>query len=99
MKSIVITGVSTGIGYELAKLLAGQGWQVYGSVRKQADADRIRAELGDAFTPLLFDVTDEAAIATAVAQIPAPLTALINNAGIAEPAPLMHLPLAEFRQH
>ncbi|MBX3059166.1 MAG: SDR family oxidoreductase [Anaerolineae bacterium] len=99
MKSIVITGVSTGIGYEAAKMLAGRGWRVFGSVRKPADADRIEAELGDGFTPLLFDVTDEAAMATAVAQIPTPLTALINNAGIAEPAPLMHLPLAEFRHH
>lgn len=99
MKSILITGVSTGIGYEAAKMLVGRGWRVYGSVRKQADADRIQAELGDGFTPLLFDVTDEGAIATAVTQIPAPLTALINNAGIAEPAPLMHLPLAEFRHH
>lgn len=99
MKSIVITGVSTGIGYEAAKMLAGRGWRVYGSVRKPADADRIQAELGDGFTPLLFDVTDEGAMATAVAQLPAPLTALINNAGIAEPAPLMHLPLDEFRHH
>lgn len=99
MKSIVITGVSTGIGYEAAKMLVGRGWQVYGSVRRQADADRLQQELGQGFTPLLFDVTDEGAIATAVTQIPAPLTALINNAGIAEPAPLMHLPLAEFRQH
>ncbi|MCL4265227.1 MAG: SDR family oxidoreductase [Anaerolineae bacterium] len=99
MKSIVITGVSTGIGYEAAKMLVGRGWRVYGSVRKQADADRLQQELGQTFTPLLFDVTDEGAIATAVAQVPTPLTALINNAGIAEPAPLMHLPLAEFRQH
>lgn len=99
MKSIVITGVSTGIGYAAAKMLVGRGWRVYGSVRQPADADRLQQELGEGFTPLLFDVTDERGIATAVTQIPAPLTALINNAGIAEPAPLMHLPLAEFRQH
>ncbi|GIK56012.1 MAG: SDR family oxidoreductase [Chloroflexi bacterium] len=99
MKSIVITGVSTGIGYEAAKMLVGQGWRVYGSVRKQADTDRLQQELGQGFTPLLFDVTDEGAIATAATQIPAPLTALINNAGIAEPAPLMHMLLADFRKH
>ncbi|NJN54180.1 MAG: SDR family oxidoreductase [Anaerolineae bacterium] len=99
MKSIVITGVSTGIGYEAAKMLVGRGWRVFGSVRKQADADRVQQELGEGFTPLLFDVTDEGAIATAVAQIPVPLTALINNAGIAEPAPLMHMSLDDFRRH
>jgi len=99
MKSIVITGVSTGIGYEIAKMMVGRGWRVYGSVRKETDADRLQAEFGETFTPLLFDVTDEAAIATAVGQIPPPLTALINNAGIAEPAPLMHMKLDVFRRH
>jgi NAD(P)-dependent dehydrogenase (short-subunit alcohol dehydrogenase family) len=99
VNSIVITGVSTGIGYEAAKMLVGRGWRVFGSVRTQADADRVQAEWGDNFTPLLFDVTDEESIATAVAQVPAPLTALINNAGIAEPAPLLHVSLADFRRH
>jgi NAD(P)-dependent dehydrogenase (short-subunit alcohol dehydrogenase family) len=55
MKSLstaVITGVSTGIGYETARTLAGRGFHVFGSVRRSADADRLKAELGDQFTPL-----------------------------------------------
>jgi NAD(P)-dependent dehydrogenase (short-subunit alcohol dehydrogenase family) len=57
-KSVVITGVSTGIGWGAVKVLTAKGFHVFGSVRKQADADRLQAEFGDAFTPLIFDVTD-----------------------------------------
>ena len=56
MKSIVVTGASTGIGWGCVKVLTGRGFHVYGSVRKPADADRLSKEFGAAFTPLLFDV-------------------------------------------
>ena len=46
MGRIVITGASTGIGWASAKLLLDRGFRVFGSVRKQADADRLRSELG-----------------------------------------------------
>ncbi len=51
MKSVVITGASTGIGYACAKLLLDKGFGVFGSVRKQADADRLKGEFGANFTP------------------------------------------------
>jgi NAD(P)-dependent dehydrogenase (short-subunit alcohol dehydrogenase family) len=103
MKTVVITGVSTGIGYDGARYLLENGYQVWGSVRKQEDADRLKRELGANFTPLLFDVTDEAAIKTAAAQVAEQLNGrglngLINNAGIAVSGPLMHIPLDKFRQ-
>ena len=69
-KAIVVTGVSTGIGYGLLGVLTGAGYHVYGSVRKQADADRLQKEFGAAFTPLLLDVTNEAAVKAAAAQVP-----------------------------
>ncbi len=102
MKYVVITGASTGIGYDGARYLIEKGWHVFGSVRKQTDADRVQAELGGSFTPLLFDVTDEAAIKTAAQQVTetvgdSGLWGLVNNAGIAVPGPLMHLSLDEFR--
>lgn len=102
-KHILITGISSGIGYDAARALAGRGYHVFGSVRKEADAARVRDELGANVTPLLFDVTDEAAVETAVAHITstagdAGLYALINNAGISTPGPLMHMPLHDFRQ-
>jgi NAD(P)-dependent dehydrogenase (short-subunit alcohol dehydrogenase family) len=103
MKYVVITGASTGIGYDAARYLIERGFHVFGSVRKQADADRVRAELGEQFTPLLFDVTDGAAIETAVTQVSTKigrsgLAGLVNNAGVAVAGPLMYLPLAEFRR-
>ena len=61
MRSVVITGTSTGIGWGTAKVLIAHGLRVFGSVRKTSDAERLSAEFGDAFVPLLFDVTDEAA--------------------------------------
>ena len=103
MKSIVITGVSTGIGWGAAKVAIGQGFRVFGSVRKAADAERLRAEFGPHFTPLIFDVTDEVAVATAAGQVRAALGGetlfgLVNNAGVAVAGPLLHLPIEEFRQ-
>ncbi len=102
-KSVVITGVSTGIGYATAAQLVAYGYRVYGSVRKQADADRVQAELGERFTPLLFDVTDHAGVETAVSLVQAALgeqnlAGLVNNAGISTLGPLMHMPLDDFRR-
>ena len=65
MRPIVITGVSSGIGYGAAREFAGNGYRVFGSVRKEEDAGRLRAELGASFTPLLFDVTDREAVLAA----------------------------------
>ena len=103
MKYVVITGASSGIGYDAARYLIERGFHVFGSVRKQADGERVQGELGEQFTPLLFDVTDEVAVATAVSQVTqtvgsSGLAGLVNNAGIAVAGPLMHLPLEEFRR-
>ncbi|HVY90198.1 MAG TPA: SDR family NAD(P)-dependent oxidoreductase [Hyphomonadaceae bacterium] len=102
MKSVVVTGASTGIGWGCTKVLAGKGFHVFGSVRKQADADRLSKEFGSAFTPLIFDVTDEGAVregakAAAAALKGETLAGLVNNAGIAVAGPLLHLDVAEFR--
>lgn len=103
MKSVVVTGVSTGIGWGTAKVLTGQGVRVFGSVRKAADGDRLRQEFGDRFVPLIFDVTDEGAVRAAAEQVRValagePLMGLVNNAGVAVAGPLLHLPIADFRQ-
>jgi NAD(P)-dependent dehydrogenase (short-subunit alcohol dehydrogenase family) len=102
MKSVVVTGASTGIGWGCAKVLIGKGFRVFGSVRKQADADRLANAFGANFVPVLFDVTDAAAAKagaeTVAAQLKGePLFGLVNNAGIAVPGPLLHLDIDEFR--
>lgn len=103
MKHILITGVSTGIGFDAARLLTERGFHVFGSVRREEDAATVSRLLGSNFTPLLFDVTDEAGIETAVSQVEeevgnAGLFGLVNNAGIATFGPLQHLPLNKLRQ-
>lgn len=102
MKSFVVTGVSSGIGWGITKVLIGQGFRVFGSVRKQADADRLKQEFGDRFEPLIFDVTDEAAVRVEAARVAEmlggeTLAGLVNNAGVAVAGPLLHLPVDEFR--
>jgi len=72
MRSVVVTGASTGIGWASAKLLQDKGFRVFGSVRKQADAERLRAEFGTNFTPLMFDITDEAAVLAGQTRSPRP---------------------------
>jgi NAD(P)-dependent dehydrogenase (short-subunit alcohol dehydrogenase family) len=103
-RSVVVTGVSTGIGEATARVLAGHGVHVFGSVRRPADADGLRADLGERFTPLVFDVTDAAAIQACVPSVAAALGGgtlfgLVNNAGIAVGGPLIHQPLDEVRRH
>src|ERR1700760_828668 len=103
MKSVVVTGASTGIGWATARLLLDRGFRVFGSVRGKADADRLGGEFGANFPPLLFDVTDEAAVHAAAGEVRAvlggeTLTGLVNNAGIALVGPVLEMPLEQFRR-
>lgn len=100
IKSVVITGASTGIGYASAKYLSDKGWRVYAGVRKAADAARLSAELGDSVRPVICDVTDAGIIKSAAEQVRhdlagQSLSGLVNNAGIAVAGPLLHLPPEE----
>lgn len=101
--SVVVTGVSTGIGKACADILIHAGFHIFGSVRTKADAERLQAQWAKSFTPLIFDVTDEAAIASAAALVETNclatnLVELVNNAGVALPGPLLYQPLDEFRR-
>jgi NAD(P)-dependent dehydrogenase (short-subunit alcohol dehydrogenase family) len=102
-RAVVITGASTGIGRAAVAKAVREGAQVFPSVRKQADADSLKAEFGEAVTPLLFDVADEAAVRAGAAQVAQALGSrrlfgLVNNAGIAVPGPLLHLDTDELRR-
>jgi NAD(P)-dependent dehydrogenase (short-subunit alcohol dehydrogenase family) len=102
MQSVVVTGVSSGIGWGITKVLVQHGFRVFGSVRKTQDAERLSKEFGNRFMPLLFDVTDESGVQTAAQQVREQLHGetlfgLINNAGIVVPGPLMHLATDDFR--
>jgi len=100
---IVVTGASTGMGAATAKELARRGFHVLAGVRRDADADTLRAEGIEGLEPHILDITvdsDVTAIADRVARDPLrrPLRALINNAGIAINAPVETLPLTEWRR-
>ena len=102
MKSVVVTGSSTGIGWGIAKVLIAKGFRVFGSVRKAEDGERLRKEFGANFVPLYFDVTDAAAVAKGADQVAGALGGemlfgLVNNAGIAVAGPLLYLKIDEFR--
>jgi NAD(P)-dependent dehydrogenase (short-subunit alcohol dehydrogenase family) len=102
MQSVVVTGVSSGIGWGITKVLIQQGFRVFGSVRKTQDAERLSNEFGGRFIPLLFDVTDEAAVQAAAQKVREQLNGetlfgLVNNAGIAVPAPLIYQSTGDFR--
>ncbi len=103
MKSVVVTGISSGIGRGITTVLVEHGFHVFGSVRNVNDATKLQAEFGEAVTPLVFDVTDEAAVARAAAAVKQnlggePLAGLVNNAGISFTGPLLYQPLDEFRK-
>jgi hypothetical protein len=102
MRSVVITGVSTGIGKAAAQALIARGFKVFGSVRSDADAASVAATLGPNFIPLKFDVTDEAEVGKAAYAVAdhvgdETLSGLVNNAGIAVPGPLLDLTTADLR--
>ena len=103
MQTAVVTGASTGIGYATAQVLTAHGIRVFGSVRRHEDAERVARELGPRFVPLLFDVTDSAAVRAASAQVADALEGktlfgLVNNAGIAVPGPLLHVSIDDVRR-
>jgi NAD(P)-dependent dehydrogenase (short-subunit alcohol dehydrogenase family) len=103
MNTVVVTGASTGIGEATARVLVQAGMRVFGSVRRVEDGERLAREFGPNFSPVVFDVTDAAAIAAAAAQVAAALGndrlfGLVNNAGIGVVGPLLLLDPNEFRR-
>ena len=99
---VVVTGTSTGIGAATALHLAKKGFRVFAGVRRYADGKALKAQTADDLTPLVIDVTDEATISAAATAVAAAvgdrgLAGLVNNAGIAKPAPIEFQPIADFR--
>jgi len=95
VKSVVVTGASSGIGLASALRLANAGWRVYGGARTEEAAAALR-ERG--FEPLLLDVTDAGQIAAAATAVGSELHGIVDNAGIAIAAPLELVPLEELRR-
>jgi NAD(P)-dependent dehydrogenase (short-subunit alcohol dehydrogenase family) len=92
-KSILITGCSSGIGYDAAHGLKRHGWRVFATCRKKEDCERLRAEGLDSF-PL--DYSDPASIKSALSRVyeatGGTLDALFNNGAYACPGAAEDLP-------
>lgn len=98
-----MTGASTGIGRATALRLDADGWRVFAGVRRDEDAESLRAAGSERLTPVMLDVTDAAAIAAAAELLTAELgdaglDGLVNNAGVAIPSPLETIPIDELRR-
>jgi hypothetical protein len=99
---IAVTGVSTGIGKAISKVLVDRGFRVFGSVRKESDGESLARELGAVFSALEFDVRDEIAVAKGAATVKEALGndklfGLVNNAGIGVSGPIECLSIESFR--
>jgi NAD(P)-dependent dehydrogenase (short-subunit alcohol dehydrogenase family) len=101
MKTVLVTGSSSGIGRATVQRLDEAGWKVFAGVRKEEDAAKLREESSPRLEPLLLDVTDADAIAAAAERVkaePGGLDGLVDNAGNAVAGPLEALPIEDFRR-
>ena len=94
-RAVLVTGASSGIGEACAVWLAALGFRVFGGVRRDEDAERLR-ERG--VEPIALDVTEPDQVAAAAEAVGGELYGLVNNAGVAIAAPLELVPLEELRR-
>ncbi|NSC19946.1 SDR family oxidoreductase [Streptomyces albus subsp. chlorinus] len=80
-RTALVTGANKGIGKQIARLLAAEGFRVYVGSRDAGRGRQAAEEIGDAARPLVLDVTDPDSIAAAADQVDR-LDVLVNNAGV-----------------
>lgn len=96
IKSVLVTGASTGIGRNLAETLARNGHHVYAGARKDQDIAALSAI--DSITGVRLDVTRQDEIDAVVAMIRKQgrgLYGLVNNAGIGGGGPVLETPVED----
>jgi NAD(P)-dependent dehydrogenase (short-subunit alcohol dehydrogenase family) len=103
VRTVVVTGASSGIGRACAARLDAAGFRVFAGHRTDADASSLDTDAVGDLRPLRLDVTDAdqiAAAATAIGEAVGAggLWGLVNNAGIPVPGPVEALPLADLRR-
>lgn len=102
IKHVLITGVSSGIGFDAVGFLIHKGYHVFGSVRKDEDVARLNQAYPTQFTCLQFDVTKVEEIRKNYEKVVdilngRKLVGLVNNAGLAQGGPIALLEDEKFR--
>lgn len=95
---VLLTGASSGIGYDVAPLLVRYGYTVYGAARR---VEKIEELASEGVKALSMDVTDEASMEAAVQQIidaEGRIDVLINNAGYGSYGAIEDVPIDEARR-
>lgn len=92
-KSILITGCSSGIGYDAAHGLATRGWRVFATCRAEVDCERLRSEGLESFRLDYDDTTSiEAAVSETLKRTGGTLDAVFNNGAYAIPGAVEDVP-------
>ncbi len=102
VRTVLITGASTGIGEACALHMASRGWRVFAGVRRPEDGERLNGESGGCVQPVILDVTSGESVAAAADTVSRlcqedGLDGLVNNAGIAVAGPMECVPLDRLR--
>lgn len=103
MATVLVTGASTGIGFETALAFGRAGHRVAGAMRRPDRAPelaKVAASESLDITTITMDVDDDASVSHAVTRVAAeigPIDVLVNNAGIERVGSVEEVPLADFR--
>jgi gluconate 5-dehydrogenase len=100
-KSGIVTGAASGIGREIAAAFVAAGGRVAVFDQDGVGAREAAAELGPETLALEVDITDEAAVEAAVAEVASSfgrIDFLVNNAGVRHIAPIVEESVAEWRR-
>src|SRR5207244_670706 len=84
-KIALVTGANKGIGFEVARQLAGKGFRVFVGARNEKAGRAAAEKIGPAAKFLKIDVSDSGSIREAAAELANAtdhLDVLVNNAGI-----------------
>lgn len=92
-RRVLVSGAGKGIGRAIARLLAGEGAEIVAVSRSEADLQSLSAEIGG--ESVVADLADADA-AREAARRALPVDALVNNAGIAELAPVLEVTVESF---
>jgi short-subunit dehydrogenase len=100
LKSIIVTGASSGIGKAATIMLARSGYRVFGLARSYDKLKALALELpGENYVPVEFDITHPEAFVTVVSDIAARggIFGLVNNAGYVEPGAIEDIGIEDLR--